>query len=181
MMVVSRICCPCVPLWPFCLPFFPLSSDLSCRLFCSITAGSTKRSLGADDPDDPLPTKQSRTGDAVPDILDPSPPTGREWPIFLRVFQAHSANRPDYSGGHLVSMCSPFFPDLRKNLGRFLVDKTKLIEDVVNSRMHGKVDLVLRPRRCGKSTMLQLMKWVSLLAFHTLYWNLSSRYFFGLL
>jgi len=55
-------------------------------------------------------------------------------------------------------MCSPFFPVLREKLGRFLVDKTKLIEDVVNNRMHGKVDLVLRPRRCCKSTMLQMMK-----------------------
>jgi len=88
-------------------------------------------------------------------------------------------NRPDYSGGCLVSMSSPFFPDLRKDLGRFLVDKTKLIEDIVDSRMHGKVDLVLRPRRCGKSTMLQMIKWLYLLAFHTLFWNLSSRSFFS--
>jgi hypothetical protein len=69
-----------------------------------------------------------------------------------------TVNRLDYSGGRLVSMCSSFFPDLREDLGRFLVDKTKLIEDVVNNRMRGKVDLVLRPRRCGKSTMLQMMK-----------------------
>ena len=69
-----------------------------------------------------------------------------------------TVNRPDYSGGRLVSMCSSFFPDLREDLGRFLVDKTKLIEDIVNSRMCGKVDLVLRPRRCGKSTMLQMIR-----------------------
>ena len=69
-----------------------------------------------------------------------------------------TVNRPDYSGGRLVSMCSSFFPDLREDLGRFLVDKTKLIEDIVDSRMRGKVDLVLRPRRCGKSTMLQMIK-----------------------
>jgi len=67
-------------------------------------------------------------------------------------------NRPDYSGGCLVSMCSSFFPELRKDLGRFLVDKTKLIEDIVERRMGGTVDHVLRPRRCGKSTMLQMIK-----------------------
>jgi hypothetical protein len=67
-------------------------------------------------------------------------------------------NRPDYSGGRLVSMCTPFFPDMRLHLGRFLVDKTKLIEDIVECRMGGIVDLVLRPRRCGKSTMLQMIK-----------------------
>jgi hypothetical protein len=67
-------------------------------------------------------------------------------------------NRPDYSGGRPLAMCSSFFPELRKDLGRFLVDKTKLIEDIVDSRMQGKVDLVLRPRRCGKSTMLQMIK-----------------------
>jgi len=44
------------------------------------------------------------------------------------------------------------------DLGRFLVDKTKLIEEIVNSHMRGKVDLVLRPRRCGKSTMLPMLK-----------------------
>jgi len=74
------------------------------------------------------------------------------------LIRAPTVNRPDYSGGRLVSMCSSFFPDLREELGRFLVDKTKLIEDIIDSRMHGKVDLVLRPRRCGKSTMLQMMK-----------------------
>ena len=55
-------------------------------------------------------------------------------------------------------MCSPFFPQLREDLGPYLVDKTKLIEDIVHRRMRGKVDLVLRPRGCGKSTMLQMLK-----------------------
>ena len=55
-------------------------------------------------------------------------------------------------------MCSPFFPQLRNQLGRFLVDKTKLIENVINDGLNGNVDLVLRPRRCGKSTMLQMLK-----------------------
>jgi len=65
----------------------------------------------------------------------------------------------DYSRGILEAMCSPFFPDLRRNLGPYLVDKTKLIENiVVNRRLTGNVDLVLRPRRCGKSTMLQMLK-----------------------
>jgi predicted AAA+ superfamily ATPase len=65
----------------------------------------------------------------------------------------------DYSRGVLKSMNSPFFPDMRRNLGPYLVDKTKLIENiVVNNRLTGHVDLVLRPRRCGKSTMLQMLK-----------------------
>jgi hypothetical protein len=56
-------------------------------------------------------------------------------------------------------MYSPFFPDLRSDLGPYLVDKTKLIENiVVNNRLTGQVDLVLRPRRSGKSTMLQMLK-----------------------
>jgi hypothetical protein len=65
----------------------------------------------------------------------------------------------DYSSGIPNSMCSPFFPDLRKDLGPYLIDKTKLIENiVVNNRLTGHVDLVLRPRRSGKSTMLQMLK-----------------------
>jgi predicted AAA+ superfamily ATPase len=55
-------------------------------------------------------------------------------------------------------MCSPFFPHLHKQLGPFLVDKTQLIEDIVKNSLKGNVDLVLRPRRCGKSTMLQMLK-----------------------
>jgi predicted AAA+ superfamily ATPase len=50
------------------------------------------------------------------------------------------------------------YPQLRKQLGPFLVDKTKLIENIVENSLNGNVDLVLRPRRCGKSTMLQMLK-----------------------
>ena len=65
----------------------------------------------------------------------------------------------DYSTGVLNSKCTPFFPDLRKELGPYLVDKTMLIENiVVHNRLNGHVDLILRPRRCGKSTMLQMLK-----------------------
>jgi predicted AAA+ superfamily ATPase len=65
----------------------------------------------------------------------------------------------DYSIGNLNSLCSPFFPELREDLGPFLVDKTALVENiVVNNRLKGHVDLVLRPRRCGKTTMLQMLK-----------------------
>ena len=65
----------------------------------------------------------------------------------------------DYSNGALHSMCSNFFPDIRMELGPYLVDKTKLIEKIVEDRrLNGRVDLVLRPRRCGKSTMLQMLK-----------------------
>jgi len=65
----------------------------------------------------------------------------------------------DYSTGVLNTMSSNFFPELRWELGPYLVDKTKLIENiVVQRRLTGHVDLVLRPRRCGKSTMLQMLK-----------------------
>jgi predicted AAA+ superfamily ATPase len=65
----------------------------------------------------------------------------------------------DYSTGHLTSMTGNFFPELRAELGPYLVDKTKLIENIVDNRFLAcHVDLVLRPRRCGKSTMLQMLK-----------------------
>ena len=65
----------------------------------------------------------------------------------------------DYKSGVLNSMSSDFFPELRRDLGPFLVDKTMLIENIViDNRLTGHVDLVLRPRRCGKSTMLQMLK-----------------------
>jgi predicted AAA+ superfamily ATPase len=63
-----------------------------------------------------------------------------------------------YRTGVLKAMCSPFFPQLREQLGPYLVDKTKLIQNVVDRGLNGNVDLVLRPRRCGKSTMLQMLK-----------------------
>ncbi|KAF8506588.1 hypothetical protein F5888DRAFT_1643615 [Russula emetica] len=63
----------------------------------------------------------------------------------------------DFSRGVLKAMTSPFFPDLRRNLGPFLIDKTDLIENIVINNWTGDVDLVLRPRRCGKSTMLQML------------------------
>jgi predicted AAA+ superfamily ATPase len=40
----------------------------------------------------------------------------------------------------------------------FLVDKTKLIEKIVDDGLNGNVDLVLRPRRCGKTTTLYMLK-----------------------
>jgi len=65
----------------------------------------------------------------------------------------------DYSTGVLNAMGSNLFPELRADLGPYLVDKTKLIENIVDHRrLSGHVDLVLRPRRCGKSTMLQMLK-----------------------
>jgi predicted AAA+ superfamily ATPase len=64
----------------------------------------------------------------------------------------------DYGHGVLQSMCSPFFPQLRKQLGPFLVDKTKLIEKLVENGLNGNVDHVLRPRRCGKTTTLLMLK-----------------------
>ncbi len=65
----------------------------------------------------------------------------------------------DYSHGALKVMNYPLlFHDLRSILGPYLVDKTNLIKDVVDNNWEGNVDLVLRPRRCGKSTMLQMLK-----------------------
>jgi predicted AAA+ superfamily ATPase len=64
----------------------------------------------------------------------------------------------DYSHGTLKPMCSPRFPMMRKQLGPFLVDKMKLIERIVDSGLSGSVDLVLRPRRCSKTTMLHMLK-----------------------
>ena len=71
---------------------------------------------------------------------------------------APTVNKPDYSGGHPTASCSHFFSEMRDCLGRYLVDKTKLIEDIVGYLMSGVVDHVLRPRRCGKSSMLQMIK-----------------------
>jgi hypothetical protein len=63
------------------------------------------------------------------------------------------------STGVLNAMSSNFFPALREELGPYLVDKTKLIENIVdNRRLARHVDLVLRFRRCGKSTMLQMLQ-----------------------
>jgi len=56
-------------------------------LFSSVTAGSAKRSLGADDDDHP-PPKRLWTGDVLG--IDPLPPTGCEWVVSLRVFQMRS-------------------------------------------------------------------------------------------
>jgi predicted AAA+ superfamily ATPase len=64
----------------------------------------------------------------------------------------------DYTHGVLAPMCSPVFHKLRSQLGPYLVDKTKLIENIVETGMSGKVNLVLRPRRCGKTTMLYMLK-----------------------
>jgi len=64
----------------------------------------------------------------------------------------------DYSHGSLTSMCSPIFGELRQELGPYLVDKTKLIESIVDGRLNAKVELVLRPRRCGKTTMLHMLR-----------------------
>jgi hypothetical protein len=64
----------------------------------------------------------------------------------------------DYSTGVLKPIISNLFPMLRETLGPYLVDKTTLIENLIHRLGSGVVDLVLRPRRCGKSTMLQMLK-----------------------
>ena len=83
----------------------------------------------------------------VPVVNFPPPPKG--------------VNAVDYSRGVLKPMCSAFFGQLRKQLGPYLVDKTQLIDKIVNdglNGLNGNVHLVLRPRRCGKTTMLQMLK-----------------------
>ena len=90
------------------------------------------------------------------------------WIVGENAGGVHSHGRPqlptrsdtmDYSTGVLQPMCSSFFPVLRRTMGPYLVDKTKLIENiVVSNSMEGRADLVLRPRRSGKSTMLQMLK-----------------------
>jgi len=60
---------------------------------------------------------------------------------------------------HWTTAKVSYFPSLRETLGPYFVDKTKLIENILkNKSFDGRVDLVLRPRRCGKSTMLQMLK-----------------------
>jgi len=48
-------------------------------------------------------------------------------------------NTDDYSQGVLDVPCSPFFDELRSQLGPFLVDKTALIEKIVNNGLNGQV------------------------------------------
>ena len=55
-------------------------------------------------------------------------------------------------------MRGPSFPGMRKSLGPYLVDKTALIEKIVITGLYQRVDLVLRPRRCGKSCMLHMLR-----------------------
>jgi len=69
-----------------------------------------------------------------------------------------TAPKPSFEQSYLSSLLNPSFRVLRQNLGRFFVDKTALIEHVVN-RGFGHVDLVLRPRRCGKSSMLDMLRY----------------------
>ena len=64
----------------------------------------------------------------------------------------------DYSHGVLTAMCSPFFPQLQKGLGLFLMDKMRLIEVIFNKGLNGSVELILQPRCCGKTTMLLMLK-----------------------
>ena len=64
----------------------------------------------------------------------------------------------DYSRGVLKAMNASSFPVMRTNLGPYLVDKTELIKKIVDNNFTGDVHLVLRPRLCGKSTMLQMLK-----------------------
>ena len=56
----------------------------------------------------------------------------------------------DYSNGALHSMCSNFFPKMRKELGPYLVDKTKLIEKIVDGgRLNGVLILFFDPDAVG--------------------------------
>jgi Predicted AAA-ATPase len=63
-----------------------------------------------------------------------------------------------FKRGSLSGTVDPTFRVMRKFLGPYLVDKTALIERIVD-RGFGEVDLVLRPRRCGKSSMLNMIRY----------------------
>ena len=71
----------------------------------------------------------------------------------------------DYSTGALNAMYSNFLPQLREDLGPYLVDKTKLIENIIvdHSLIGHQVDLVLRPRCSGKSITQVIMLLISAL------------------
>ena len=72
----------------------------------------------------------------------------------------------DYSTGALNAMYSNFLPHwLREDLGPYLVDKTKLIENIIvdHSLIGRQVDLVLRPRCSGKSIAQVIMFLISAL------------------
>ena len=103
-----------------------------------------------------LPVKRQLSPD-----LDPDPRRGKHPRIEADTNVAPSvpptAPKPSFEQSYLSSLLNPSFRVLRQNLGRFFVDKTALIEHVVN-RGFGHVDLVLRPRRCGKSTMLDMLR-----------------------
>ncbi|KAK2467448.1 hypothetical protein APHAL10511_000303 [Amanita phalloides] len=92
-----------------------------------------------------------------PDTRDISPERSQTGGI-VPDRDASGLTRPDYSRGVLYHLCSPFFAELRDQLGPFLVDKTALIERIVKNGLNAQVHLVLRPRRCGKTTMLQMLK-----------------------
>ena len=70
-----------------------------------------------------------------------------------------SDNLQAFEEGNLLSLVGPDFREMRYSLGRFFVDRTALIERIITHGMGQRVDLVLRPRRCGKSCMLHMLKY----------------------
>ncbi|SRR6266576_2778399 len=70
------------------------------------------------------------------------PESGRLTPIRSSNFKPRRPASPhDYSRGVLKVMNSPFFPDMRRNLGPYLVDKTGLIKNIVDN--NGQVMFIL--------------------------------------
>jgi hypothetical protein len=63
----------------------------------------------------------------------------------------------DESEGVSTTLTDVHFPGMRNVLGRFYIDKTELIEKLI-SMGEKRVDFVLRPRRCGKSAMLSMLR-----------------------
>jgi hypothetical protein len=59
----------------------------------------------------------------------------------------------DESKGVLTTFSDVRFPGMRDVLGRFYIDKTELSEKLISMGEKG-TDLVLRPRRRGKSAIL---------------------------
>jgi hypothetical protein len=65
-----------------------------------------------------------------------------------------------HSNGSLETLSGPTFPGMRSVLGQYLIDKTELIARILSQGMSQQADLILRPRRCGKSCMLRMIWYV---------------------
>ena len=70
--------------------------------------------------------------------------------LILNFLSSNSQPTMDYSHGVLRPMCLPFFPQLCKQLGPFLVDKMKLIEMIVHKSWTAMLILFSNPDTVAK-------------------------------